>query len=98
MKALEFFKSEAGKTPELVDFLLKKENYDKTKKAFDSKRESQRTQTDIDQYNKGIDEYNAAVNKSNTLNNELNKNRSSAINGWNKAGEDFLDKHVPKYR
>lgn len=98
MKALEFFQSEAGKTPELIDFLLKKENFDKSKKAFDAKRESQRTKADIDQYNKGIDEYNTAINKSNNLNTELNKGRSSAINGWNKAGDDFLDKHVPKYR
>jgi len=48
MRALEFYKSEAARTPGLVDFLLKRK-FEKTRKAFEAKRESQRTQADIDQ-------------------------------------------------
>jgi hypothetical protein len=98
MKTLEFYKSEASKTQGVVDFLLKKEGHEKTKKAYDSKREADREQADFDQYNKSISDFNAAVNKYNTLNNELNKSRANALNHWNKSGDDFLDNHVPKYR
>jgi len=98
MKALEFYKFESTKAQGLVDYLLKKENFDKTKKAFDAKRESERTKEDVDAYNKGISEYNAAVNKFNALNNELNKNRNTVLNNWNKSVDDFFDNHTPKYR
>ncbi|MGC4021008.1 MAG: hypothetical protein QM734_03250 [Cyclobacteriaceae bacterium] len=98
MKALEFYKSEALKSPGLVDFLLKEDKYEKTKKAFDAKRESDRTQADIDSYNKGVNEFNAAVNNYNALNNDLQKNRSTIINNWNKSADNFLDNHIPKYR
>lgn len=98
MKTLEFYKSEAAKAPQLIDFLLKKGNFEKTQKAIEAKRQSERTKQDIDQYNKTLDEFNVAVTKFNALNNDLNKNRNAVLNTWNKASSDFMDNHTPKYR
>lgn len=98
MKVLEFYKAEATKIPGLVDFFLKKENYEKARKAFEEKRESERSQSDIDNYNKMVNEYNAAIGKSNALNNELNKGRATSLNNWNKASDEFLDNQMPTYR
>ena len=98
MKNLEFYNSESIRVPGLIDFQLKKENFEKIKKAFDLKRQSDRTQQDIDEYNKAIGDFNSAVNKFNVLNNELNKSRSTALNLWNKTSDEFLDNHTPKYR
>jgi hypothetical protein len=96
---LTFLQQEANdKMPGQIDFYLKKENFEKLKKALDSKRQSDRTQADIDQYNKSLKEYNDAVTRYNTVNNELNKKRSTAIDQWNKAVDVFMAKHVPRYR
>jgi hypothetical protein len=95
---LEFYKSECkDKVPGLTSFYLKEENYQKVKKAFDAKSQSERTQADVDQYNKAVNEFNKAVNETNNTNNLLNTNRSKLIENYNKASQNFLDKHTPKY-
>jgi hypothetical protein len=93
---LTYYKEEAEKVSEIIDFFLAKENFEKQKKAFDSKKASQRTQADIDNYNKSIEDFNAKVNRSNKVNDELNKKRSAALKDWNTASQNFLDKHTPK--
>lgn len=96
---LSFYQQEAStKATEQIDFYLKKEKYEKTKKIFDSKRQNDRTQDDIDQYNKAVNEYNSSINTFNTINNELNKKRGDLVNSWNKVSDSFLSKYVPKYR
>lgn len=97
-RLLEFYKYEVAKTGEITDFFLKKDNFEKLKKAFDTKRPADRTKEDIDAYNKAVAEYNGAVSKSNAVNNDLNKRRSEAINLWNKSADDFLNNHVPRHR
>ena len=98
MKALEYYKSEALKTPGLVDYLLKKENFEKTKKAFDAKKQEDRTDEDINQFNKSVVDFNATVNKYNALNGQLDKGRATILDNWNKSSENFMDNHIPKYR
>lgn len=96
---LSFYQQEAtSKATDQVDFFLKKENYEKIKKAFDGKRQNDRTKADVDQYNTAVNEYNASVNKFNSINNDLNKRRNELINLWNKTSDNFLSKYVPKYR
>ena len=96
---LTFLQQEAtNKIPGQIDFYLKKENFEKLKKALDSKRQSDRTQADIDQYNKSLKEYNDAFTRYNTVNNELNKKRGVVFEQWNKAIDDFMAKHTPRYR
>jgi hypothetical protein len=97
-RLLEFYKYEVAKTTELTDFFLKRDNFEKLKKAFDAKRPADRTKEDIDTYNKSVVEYNLAVNKSNAVNSDLNKRRTDGINLWNKSADDFLNNHVPRHR
>lgn len=95
---LAFYKMEASlKVPEMVNFLLKQENFEKMNKAIQAKRPSDRSQTDIDNYNNAVKEFNAAVDKVNAMHNDLNKKRSALLEQWNNASENFLDKHVPKH-
>jgi len=96
---LNFLQQEANnKIPGQIDFYLKKENFEKLKKTLDSKRPNDRTQSDIDQYNKSLKEFNEAVTRYNTINDELNKKRTAVFGQWNKAIDDFMAKHVPRYR
>lgn len=95
---LNFYKQEANvSAPLLIDFDLKKENFEKIKKAFEAKRSNERTKADIDLYNGAAKEYNDAVNKVNAVGTELNKKRSLALDNWNKATDQFLHRHIPKY-
>lgn len=96
---LSFYKMEASqKISQVIEFQLKKENFDKMKAAMDAKRPTDRTKEDIDSYNKIIHDYNAAIDKVNAVHNELNKKRSELLNKWNQTSDNFLDKHIPKYR
>lgn len=94
---LKFYITEAEKeTPKIADFILKSENFNQIKAAFEKKSEKSRTQADVDGYNKAVNEMNAAVNVYNATNESLNKSRSKNIDNWNKTAQTFTDKHVPK--
>src|SRR5688572_29210616 len=72
-KVLEFQKDEAeNKIVLMTEFLLKKEDLEKVKKAFDTTPPAKRKQEDIDAFNKKIDEYNKAVIVYNKTNEALN--------------------------
>jgi hypothetical protein len=94
---LIFYVNEAEvKVPILTDFLLKKENFEKQKKAIDAKPPSKRTNQEIDDFNKSVNDFNQAVKTYNTTNQELNKERNKQLDNWNKLAFNFLDKNVPK--
>jgi hypothetical protein len=95
---LEFHKNECAKIAPITDFYLKEENFTKIKKAFEAKREKDRTQSDVDNYNKALKELNDAGNEFNNSNAQLNKSRGQLIDSWNKASKNYMDKHMPKYR
>jgi hypothetical protein len=97
-RLLEFYKYEATKSAELSDFFLKNDNFEKSKKALESKKQADRTQQDVDAFNKLVADFNAAVTKYNQVNTELNKKRSDALDAWNKAADNFLDNHMPTHR
>lgn len=93
---LEFYQKEADKDVAIItDYYLKKEKFDKLKAAFEAKKESSRTQTDVDQYNTGVKELNTAVNTFNATNQELNQKRAQYLDRWNMSVQNFLDRHVP---
>jgi len=52
----------------------------------------------VDDYNNAVEELNKAGTKYNTANVKLTAERNAAIDGWNAAGQTFLDKHVPQYK
>lgn len=92
---LNFYKDEAKKGSAMTDFFLKAENFAKLKKQFDSKTGSKRTQQDVDQFNKAVKEINDAGNDYNAINNDLNKQRSKTLDGWNNAVKRYMDEYIP---
>lgn len=95
---LIFYKMEAlQKVPEMINFQLKHENFEKMKASMEAKRPADRTKQDIENFNKAVNEYNDAVEKINVLNNELNKKRNALLNQWDNAKENFLNKHIPRH-
>ena len=95
---LNFYKMEASqKVPEMINFQLKQENFEKMTKVLEAKRPADRTKEDVDSYNKAVKEYNEAVGKINAMHNDLNKKRGVALEQWNNASDKFLDKHIPKH-
>lgn len=96
---LTFYKTEANtKVPEMVNYYLKKENFEKIKTSFDAKPQNQRTKADVDQYNKAVNEMNAEANKVNLIHQDLNKRRSVLLDKWNNTVQTFFHKHTPKYK
>lgn len=94
---LDFLKEESVKSvPALSDYILKKENFEKVKAAFDTKKASKRTKADVDQYNKAVNDMNKASEEYNKTNETLNKGRSKALGNWNKSVKNFLSKHTPR--
>jgi hypothetical protein len=95
----EFYRIECReKMSVLTSFYLKEENFQKIKKAFEAKREKDRTKADVDGYNNALNEVNKAIAEFNKTNKQLFETRKQLIEGWNKASQQFLDKHVPKYK
>ena len=94
---LTFYKKEAtAKMPVIINFAVKKENFEKIKTAFDAKAPKSRTKEDVDGFNAAVNEFNKASAEYNTVNNELNTSRSNLLNKWNDAVARFMDKQVPK--
>ena len=96
-KAFEFFIDETeNKVPQLTDYLILNEDFDKIKTALDQTSERKRTKEQIDAYNKKVKDINKAVKNYNKVNTDLNTNRQAAINGLNNTNANFLAKHIPK--
>ena len=91
-EVMDFYVYEADvKMPQLIDFYLKKEKFEKLKTAMDKKGNNS-SKAEVDEYNKAINEFNKAANDYNNINNELNKKRSSSLEYWNNAVSKFLDR------
>jgi hypothetical protein len=98
-QALEFYKTMSEKDmAQLSDYYLKQEEFEKSKKEFDSKSQSSRTKEDVDNYNKFIKDINAAVNSFNQTNTKINKKRTEIINDWQDNEKKFTDEHMPHYK
>jgi hypothetical protein len=96
-KVLEFQKSEAGgKIDVLIDFLLKSEELEKTKKAFESTPANKRSKQDIDAFNQAVSNYNKSVAEYNKVNNELNASRTRVMTNYDVTRKKFMDHHVPR--
>jgi hypothetical protein len=95
MDMLKFYLKE-GTTdfPAMLDFYAKQDTFIKIDAAIKSKKKSEITKAESDEFNKAVNEYNAAVNKNNTINKTLNTERSKNLDAWQKASEAFLQKHA----
>ena len=93
-KLLNFFKREAeGDMTKMLDYHIKKENFETIKKNFDAKSKSERDQEAIDEYNKAINELNAAVKTFNEIVNRANKERTNQNKAWSDVANDFNQSH-----
>lgn len=96
---LKFYKKMAQEDlPKQSDYFLKKENFEKVKRAFDSKPERDRTKKDVDEFNKAVSEVNAASESFNRVNKTTNENRNKLLKDWNDAEKAFQDNHMPHYK
>lgn len=94
---LEFANKEAEEHLKIVsEFQSKQEQFEDIKGAFEAKKQSERTQKDVDLYNAKVKEVNDASQRYNNMMNQLNQNRSRLIDFWNKSGTRFFERHVPK--
>jgi hypothetical protein len=95
-KVLEFLQDEANtKIEVMTDFIMKSENFEKVKKAFNAIPAAKRTQQDVDNYNKAVNEMNKGVNQFNSTNKTLNDRRNVIMKDWNAAVQSFFDDHMP---
>jgi hypothetical protein len=96
-KMLLFYKDEVTvQLPIMIDFMIKKEEYDKIVSIFNAKDKNHLTQQEVDEYNLAIDNYNKSVNKYNITNQTLNNKRNSCLNSWNSSVTSFMERNVPK--
>jgi NADH dehydrogenase/NADH:ubiquinone oxidoreductase subunit G len=96
-KLLEFQKNEAEKKYlPLIDYLVKREEFIKFKKAYDNKSQHEKTSADVDEYNKLVSEMNKLGSMYNRTNDELNQQRSKLVDNWSAAVRKFMDTHVPE--
>lgn len=98
-KVLEFHAAEAeNQLPGVNDFLIKSDEFEKVKKAFETKPASKRTQADVDLYNKAVNDINAALTTSNKILTSINSGRDKVLENWNITRKRFMELHVPKGR
>ena len=98
-EALKFYSEEAKNEAEVIsDYLVKRESFDKVKKAYETKGSKSKSKDEIDAYNAAVNEFNAANKKYNEVNNTLNKKRTDVTNDWNSTATKFIDKYTPKYK
>ncbi len=96
---LSFYKTESGKDAQvLVNFSVKKDNFEKIKAAFEAKSEKSRTQEDVNNMNKAVNEFNKASAEYNKVNEDLNKKRNELVTKWSDTVSKFIDHQVPKYK
>ncbi len=94
-KVLEFQAAEAASITALSDFMIKADDHEKARKAFEAKPATKRTQADIDAYNQSVNTYNQAVQNYTKVNDDLNKKRSGVLTNWDNSKKRFMDAHVP---
>ena len=91
---LNFYKQEAEKDfPAMSNFYIKKDDFEKIQKTFESISEGKRTQKDIDQYNAAVKELNKAAVLANKISESSNNARKNYLDKWNKIVENFFDAH-----
>lgn len=95
-QALDFFSQEADELiPTMVKYRKAKTEMDVITKKVDKTPKKKQTKEMITEYNKKINEMNKIANKLNSINDSYNKRRNAIFQGWNKAANDFVNRHAP---
>ncbi|MBX7059503.1 MAG: hypothetical protein K1X75_15680 [Leptospirales bacterium] len=94
---LEFYRDEAARDmPTILDYLLKKDQFDEARRSMDLMPPASRTQQSVDSFNRLVGEMNALGARYNQVNQRLNQRRGQLVNQWNQVNEGFLHRHVPR--
>lgn len=94
--ALRYYQQLAEKElPEVTDFFLKEENFQKIKKSFDGRSRKSLTKQDVDAYNQAVNDYNAGINSYNQLNAQMNQETKHYSDMWDSSDKSFMDAHIP---
>ncbi|MCK8479420.1 LIC11966 family surface protein [Psychroserpens algicola] len=95
--AFEFFIEESEeKIPQITEFLILNEDFEKIKTTLEQTPERKRTKEQINNYNKKVKDINKGAANYNKINNQLNTKRQNVINSLNNTNANFLSKHIPK--
>lgn len=95
-ETLKFYKNLAEtQIPQITNFLLAEENYNKIKKAYQNKRH---TNEEKDEFKKEYDKFKAAITNYNQVNDLAIANRKMVLQNWSRAVGIFADKHMPHYK
>jgi hypothetical protein len=96
-KAFDFFIEESEQNiPQITEFLILNEDFEKIKTAIEQTPEHKRTKEQIDNYNKKVKDINKGAATYNKVNAQLNTKRQNMINSLNNTNANFLSKHIPK--
>ncbi len=95
VRTMHSFYAEAAKSlyPPIVDFYLKKDNFEKLQKQIESKKKRDVTREEADEFNTALKKYNSAVKDFNKYIDSLNKKRNTAYKEYSKQVDAFFGKH-----
>lgn len=92
---LEFYRDEAERDfPAMVDFYIRKDNFEKLSKMMESKKKKDLTEQDIEKYNQAVEQYNTMIPEFNKLSESSYDKRVEALELWNEKVQQFFDKHT----
>src|SRR5579859_3551882 len=94
-KYAQFAKMESEKTGFVTDYILKMDEFEKIKKAYEA-RSTARSQAEVAEYNQQVDNVNKLIGKYNQQMQQLDKGRNQALNAWNGAVKEFFESYIPK--
>ncbi len=95
VRTMHNFYANAAKSlyPPIVDFYLKKDNFEKLQKQIESKRKRDVTQKEANEFNAALKEYNSVVKDFNKYIDKLNKQRKAAYKEYTSQVDAFLGEH-----
>lgn len=92
---VNFYEREAKNDfPVIIDFYIKKDNFEKLEKIISSKKKKDITQDEADKYNKAVNDYNKAVSETNRINKKINEQRKKYFELWDNTVNKFFNKHT----
>jgi hypothetical protein len=95
-KCLEFYLNEAkNAVPQQMDFMVVKEQMQKSDNRMKSLKRTDITQKDIDDHNALVKSYNQGVNSVNDVINRVNQSRTACLDNLDKARDKFNSKFKP---
>jgi hypothetical protein len=92
---LSFYAQESDeKFGDVSDYFPEAKTFQKTRSDYEKK--PGHTKQEVNDYTKAVKVYNKALKKFNKSSHSLTDKRSKAVDKWNSAAEDFLNKYLPK--